>query len=152
MKTIKTLFFFALLIAPFAMNAQSEADVLRKIFSAEKRAITESFLQLTGSDANAFWELYDEYEKERKVLADKRIQLIKDYADQLDGLTNDQASDLVSRSFSGRAASMKLQKKYFKKISKAVDAKTATSWLQLEEYIRTAVNYDLYDAIPFVGE
>ena len=140
------------MVAPFAMNAQSEADVLRKIFSAEKRAITESFLQLTGTDANAFWELYDEYEAERKSLSDKRIQLIKDYADQYDGLTNDQASALVDRSFSGRSASLKLQKKYFKKISKAVDSKTATSWLQLEQYIRTAVNYDLYDAIPFVGE
>lgn len=152
MKTIKTLFLFSLLVVPFAMSAQSEADVLRKIFSAEKRAITESFLQLTGSDANAFWELYDEYEAERKSLSDKRIQLIKDYADQYQGLTNEQASDLVTRSFSGRSASMKLQKQYFKKISKAVDAKTATSWLQLEQYIRTAVNYDLYDAIPFVGE
>jgi hypothetical protein len=127
-------------------------DVLRKIFSAEKRAITEDFLRLTGSDANAFWELYDAYEAERKILVDKRIQLISDYAEQYSSLTNDQATELANRSFKLRGDVLKLQKSYFKKISKAVDAKTAASFYQLEQYIRTAVNYDLYDAIPFVGE
>ena len=152
MKTIKTLFILSLIALPYFAGAQSEEDVLRKIFSAEKRALTENFLALTGSDANAFWELYDEYELERKSLADGRIRLIQDYAELYNGLTNDQATALVNRSFDGRSAALKLQKKYFKKISKAVDAKTATSWLQLEQYIRTAVNMDLYDAIPFVGE
>ena len=153
MKNIKAFFILSLLALPFITSAQSsEAEVLRKIFSAEKRAITESFLQLNGTDANTFWALYDEYENERKALADMRIKLIQDYADQYEGLTNDEASGLVARSFKGRDAWLKLQKKYFKKMSKEVDAKTATSFLQLEQYIHTAVNFDLYDAIPFVGE
>lgn len=151
-RTITLLLVIVTASAGSLLAQNSEMDVLRKIFSAEKRAITEDFLRLTGSDANAFWELYDAYEAERKILVDKRIRIITDYAEQYSNLTNDQATDLVSRSFKLRNEVSKLEKKYFAKISKAVDAKTATSFLQLEEYIRTAVNYDLYDAIPFVGE
>ena len=45
-----------------------------------------------------------------------------------------------------------MQKKYFKKISKAIGATKATYFIQLEEYIRTEINYELDDVIPFVGE
>lgn len=153
MKQTITLLLVVLAASISSLTAQSnEMDVMRKLFSAEKRAITEDFLRLTGTDANAFWELYDAYEAERKEIVDKRLNLIEDYAKQYNSLTNDQASELVSRSFKLRADVLSLQKKYFKKMSKAVDAKTATSFYQLEQYIRAAVNYDLYDAIPFVGE
>ena len=153
MKTLKAALLLLLFALPFAGQAQNqEIDILRKIFSAEKRALAEEFLQLTGTDANAFWQLYDEYEAERTMIADKRITLIEDYAKQYEGLTNDQATALAGRSFKIKQARLKLVQKYFKKISKAVDAKTAAAFMQLEEYIHTAVNYDLYDAIPFVGE
>ena len=104
------------------------------------------------TDANAFWDLYNAYETERKEIADRRIALIEDYAEQYNSLTNEQATALVNRSFKIRDERHKLQKKYFKKISKEVDAKTATSFFQLENYIQTAIDFDLYDAIPFVGE
>jgi len=153
MKTLKAALLLVLFALPFAGQAQhSEMDMMRKLFSSEKRALTESFLKLNGTDANAFWEQYDAYEAERKGLADKRIALIEKYAEQYQGLTNDQATTLMNESFKLKGERLNLRKKYFKKISKAVDAKTAASFIQLEEYIATAISFDLYDAIPFVGE
>jgi hypothetical protein len=153
MKTFKAALLLVLFALPFAGQAQhSEMDMMRKLFSSEKRALTENFLKLNGTDANAFWEQYDAYEAERKDLADKRISLIEKYAEQYASLTNEQATDLVNTSFKLKLDRLNLRKKYFKKISKAVDAKTATSFLQLEEYIATAITFDLYDSIPFVGE
>jgi hypothetical protein len=153
MKTLKATLLLVLFALPFISQAQhSEMDMMRKLFSAEKRALAENFLKLNGTDANAFWEQYDAYEAERKGLADKRISLIEKYAEQYASLTNDQATSLVNESFKLKQDRLNLRKKYFKKISKAVDAKTATSFLQLEEYIATAITFDLYDSIPFVGE
>ena len=130
----------------------SEIEYLQKIFSMEKKAMAESFIQLSGSDYNAFWELYDAYEAERKALANRRVDLLKDYADQYNTLTNDQAAALAKRSIGLQKEWTALSTKYHKKISKAVDAKTAASWYQFEQYIHNAVLYDIYDSIPFVGE
>lgn len=153
MKSLKGILLLLVFAMPFAGQAQqSEMDMMRKLFSSEKRALTESFLQLNGSDANAFWEQYDAYEAERKGLADKRIALIEKYAEVYSSITNDQATELVNESFKLKQNRLDLRKKYFKKMSKAVDAKTATGFMQLEEYIETAISFDLYDSIPFVGE
>jgi hypothetical protein len=153
MKTFKAALLLVLFALPFAGQAQhTEMDMMRKLFSSEKRALTESFLQLNGTDANAFWEQYDAYEAERKGLADKRIALIEKYAEQYQGLTNDQATELTNESFKLKGDRLALRKKYFKKISKAVDAKTAAGFIQLEVYIATAITFDLMDSVPFVGE
>ena len=130
MKSLKTTLIVALLALPFITMAQSsEVDVLRKIFSAEKKALTEQFLQLNGSDANAFWDLYNAYETERKELADRRIALIEDYAEEYNTLTNEQATALVNRSFKIRGERHKLQQKYFKKISQSCGCKDRHEFL-----------------------
>ena len=153
MKNLLLTLLLALLTVPASMFGQeTEIDYLRKIFSMEKRAMAESFIQLQGSDYNAFWETYDAFEVERQALADKRVVLIKDYADQYYSMTNEQANQLVQRSIKINKDWMSLLTKYYKKMAKAVDAKTATSWYQFEQYIQTAVTYDLYESIPFVGE
>ena len=153
MKLLKAALLLLVFSLPFASQAQStEMDMMRKLFSAEKRALVENFLKLNGTDANAFWEQYDAYEAERIGQSDKRIALIEKYAEQYSGLTNDQATTLMNESFKLRADREKLRKKYFKKISKAVDAKTAAGFIQLESYIATAITFDLMDSVPFVGE
>jgi len=153
MKSFKALLLLALFALPFAGLAQNtEMDMMRKLFSSEKRALVESFLQLNGTDANAFWEQYEAYEVERKGLADKRIALIERYAEEYAGLTNDQAVELMNESFKLKEQRLSLRKKYFKKITKAVDGKTAAGFIQIEAYVATAITFDLMDAIPFVGE
>ena len=115
MKTLKSLVVLTAIIIPFmGMTQNSEMDLMRKIFSSEKKALVESFLQLTGSDANIFWDHYNAYETERKALSDKRIALIEDYAEMYNTLTNEQATDLMNRSFKLRGERMKLQQRYFK--------------------------------------
>jgi len=153
MKKLLIIAIAAIFCFPFSGQSQDEEmGYLRKIFSMEKRAMAESFIQLSGSDYNAFWELYDQYETERKALGNRRVDLLTDYADQYNTLTNDQAASLTKRSIQMQKDWVNLLCKYQKKISKAVDAKTATSWYQFEQYINTAVQYDIYDNIPFVGE
>ena len=56
------------------------------------------------------------------------------------------------RALTNRANNEKLLKKYYKKVKKVTDAKTATQFIQLEAYLGTAIQYALLESIPFVGE
>ncbi len=74
------------------------------------------------------------------------------FSDHRSKMSDETAKEIANEFFSIRNADSKLQKAYFKKISKAIGVAKATSFIQLEEYIRTAINYELNDVIPFVGE
>ena len=142
-----TLFCFGTLVA----QAQ-EAGLIRELFNMEKKALVKEFLDLSDAEAAKFWPLYEEFEAARREIADRRISNLKNYAAQYADLTDTQADALVKSSLKNMKASDKLKAKYYKKIKKALSAKKATSWLQLEEYIQTALRMDLLDNIPFVGE
>ncbi len=142
-----SLFCFGALVA----QAQ-EANLIRELFNMEKKAVVEDFLDLSDAEAARFWPLYEDYEAARREIANSRIDNLKQYAQQYADLTDAQADALMQSALKNMKASDKLKAKYYKKIRKTLSAKKATSWLQLEEYIQTALRMDLLDNIPFVGE
>lgn len=50
-------------------------------------------MQLSSTQSDAFWKVYDEYEVERKVLGQTKIQLIDSYAKQFEKLTDETATN-----------------------------------------------------------
>ena len=136
----------------FSLQAQNEGNLIRELFNQEKKAVVDNFLNLSDADAAKFWPIYQAYEAERRAISDSRIQLLKDYANQYSTLTDDQADKLMTAALKNVQNTDKLKAKYYKKAKKALSARQATSWIQLEDYIQTAVRMDLLDNIPFVGE
>jgi hypothetical protein len=109
-------------------------------------------MSLNEAEAAKFWPVYDEYSEKRKVLADDRIQILKSYADQYAGMTDDQSKALGKRYFKNESSILKLQQKYYNKISKSVSPLKAMQFMQAEIYIQTTLRSELQDAIPFIGE
>ena len=142
------------LVAPvvYAQDYNSEIEFFQSAYGLEKKSIVENFMSLSGESATAFWTAYNEYEAERQSLGKTRLAVLKDYAEQYESITNDQADDLMLRALANRASREKLLKKYYKKIKKVTDAKTATQFIQLETYLGAAIQYALLESIPFVGE
>jgi hypothetical protein len=96
--------------------------------------------------------LYDEYSEKRKLLADDRISILNDYANQYVGLTDDQVKTLGSRYIKNEKAILKLQEKYYNKISKAVSPLKSMQFMQAEAYLQTTIRSAIQDEIPFIGE
>jgi hypothetical protein len=138
----------------FGAMAQSsdELAMLRDMFGKEKKEIINEFLKLPSADSTKFWPLYDEYSAKRKSLGDGRISIIKDYAAQYTTLTNEQAKKLGDRLFKNEADIIKLQQKYYNKMSKAVSPLKATQFMQTEIYLQTQLRAVIQDEIPFIGE
>lgn len=42
--------------------------------------------------------------------------------------------------------------KYYGKMKKDLGAKTAAHFLQLDDYIQTAIKFEILDELPFIGE
>src|SRR5277367_3443104 len=71
---------------------------LRQEAGKDRRMIVKANMLLTESEAKTFWPLYDDYRADRDKIADKKVQLIKDFVDKRDGMSQDDAESQTKRS------------------------------------------------------
>lgn len=135
-----------------AQSLNDELSYIRNVFGKEKKDLVRQFMSLNDEESAKFWPIYEEYTAKQKSLADDRIATIADYAKQYSGLTNDQAKALAGRIMKNDMAVLKLQQKYFKKISKSLSPLKAVQFMQADQYIQTTIKSAVQDMIPFIGE
>ena len=134
----------------FSQSYTEEIDFYQSILGMEKKQAVTEFLQLEENDP--FWNVYDEYEKERKELGKKRIEILNNYAKNYLTLTDEKASELIDQSISQRKKIDKLIVTYYKKVKKGNGAKVAAQFYQLENYILVAIRMTIMEKVPFIGE
>jgi len=150
-KTIST-FILAIVFASFAFAQQNEFEYIKTQFHADKKTLLMHYMTLTDSQAAKFWPIYNNYEKERGTLADKRFANLKTYSDQYKTMTDDQADVMANNYFDNDAKEIAIEKKYYGQVKKALGAKTAASWLQFEAYMDAAVHFEVLHNVPFLNE
>lgn len=142
----------ALFLASFAytQSAKEEIDLLQAAFGMDKKAIVTEFVKPSADQKDAFWNLYDEYETQRKELGRQRIELLKQYAEQYLTMTSEQAGEWTAQVIELQKKTDNLIATYFVKIKKATDGLVATQFFQIENYILTAIRMQLLQEVPFV--
>lgn len=135
----------------FGQSANENA-LMQSVFSTEKKAIIMQNMNLTEEEADAFWPLFDAYEMERQVIGKRRMALLNSYGEKFQNLTDEDALAMSKEMNTIKKNELKLQNKYFKKISKATSPKIALRFSQVDSYIHTAIKLSILDAIPFVGD
>lgn len=136
----------------FSQTDKEDLDIIRAVFSKEKKMLVQEYMNLQDDQANAFWPVYDQYETKRKELATERFKIISDYAKNYEQLTDEQADNLAKRSLNNEQSFIGLQKSFIKKFSKAVGAKNAAKFLQLENYLHVVIRKEIMEDIPYIGE
>jgi hypothetical protein len=109
-------------------------------------------MALTGTQATEFTKVYEAYEVERKKLGKEKIEIINQYATDYTALTDEKADVLAKESLKNIVAFEKLHSAYYDKTKKAIGAKNALKFMQLEIYLETEIRSSIQNAIPFVGE
>jgi predicted P-loop ATPase len=135
-----------------AQTTNDETQLIQGMWGMEKRDIIDHYMKLSAEDSKKFWPIYDQYETERKKLGAERLQILREYAAAYEKLTPEQADNLVNRIFVSESNYQKMEKAYYTKIKTAIGAMPAANFLQLEEYLRTAIRFSIQDNIPFVGD
>ena len=152
---MKKLFILAAICLPVIVSAQSnkeDVDFVQSIYGKEKKTIVAEFIKLEGSQKDAFWVLYDEYEGKRKELGKKRVSLLEKYATNYATLDDATTNQIINETIALGAATDKLMATYHKKIAKASGAKAAAQFYQLEAYLLSVIRASIFESIPFIGE
>jgi hypothetical protein len=130
----------------------TDADVqlLRQDLQSAKNQIITDTMSFNEQEAAAFWPVYKEYAAAQHSIADKRLAVITDYARNLDKMNDTNARSLTDRMFTVEEETQALRKEYFPRFERALGAKRAAKFYQVDNRLTLMVNLQLASEIPLI--
>jgi Spy/CpxP family protein refolding chaperone len=152
---------FALLLtlaaaAPMSAQAQAKIDysdltALRNAAKADKKALVTSTLQLTDAEAKKFWPIYDDYQRSRDAADRQRVRAIEGVIATDKPVSDAYASNLAKDLLATDEAELRARRTMQNKLMKAIPAKKAVRYLQLENKLRAVQVYDVAGAMSLIN-
>lgn len=124
--------------------------VLRQDVQASKTDIITRSMGFTDEQSKAFWPLYREYANEQQKIGDQRVSLIKDYAANYDTIDDTQARSYIERAFKYDDDMLQLRRTYAPKFEKAIGAKQAAKFFQVDNRLSLLVNVQIANLLPII--
>lgn len=153
MKKITTFLSVIFLMAvSFFASAQTNDEMFNTVFKQEKRAYFSENMHLKAEEFDKFWTIYGAFETERTKIGSERITLLKTYVEKYQTMSNEDADAFMKKWLAIDKAEDAMRVKYYGKMKKELGAKTAAHFLQLDDYIQTAIKFEILDELPFIGE
>ena len=140
------------LLASPAPAQQGSAELDR--IKAEKKAWIALNMELAPAQAEAFWPVYEGYQKELNQLNTRLVKLVESYAAHYRGntLTDEGARSLSEEALSIEERYVKLRRGYASRLGKVLSARHVARYLQLEDRIYIQVRYELAANLPLIGD
>lgn len=124
-------------------QARTEIQMNRKMLLMNE-------MQLTATETDPFWKLYDQYALDLKKVGDLRVKVITDYAANYDKMTDAVAKQLLDDGLKYQADLLNLRKSYLKKFSKILPATKVARFYQAETKLDAIMSFVLAREIPIM--
>lgn len=145
----------AILTVPSFSGAQSQTPVddsprggATRNVQSDRAEIISYTMDLSPKDAAAFWPIYQEYERERSALYDRRMAVLKEYEEKYLSISDDDAKAMANRMFEYDFQAMEVNRKYFKKLNKVLPTYTVAKFFQVEHRIDLMVEMKATPTLP----
>lgn len=149
----KSLLLVILILSSYFVSAQNSDDYIelaREILKTEKKAAIAGELDLTDAEITPFWELYNEFNNKMSQVQNKRVALIKDFAQNYESMTGEKADEIMKEYFAYQQELLKVKKSYYGKFKRILPKEKAARYFQLENKIQAIVDAELASQIPLI--
>jgi len=140
------------LLSTLALNAQTTNDIIELLKSDvknDRKAIITATMNFTDAESELFWPIYREYEYKLEELADNRIAMLKEFAENYDNITNEKADELMKSAFSFFEDRLSLNKKYYNKFAEELSPTIAAKYMQVENEIQLLIDMSIMAEVPY---
>lgn len=149
-KTI--LIFFVTVASMFAQDLNSYIELLKSDMKTEKKVIISEVMQFTENDSKLFWDLYRDYELEMDKLASKRIEYIKEFAENYPNVSNEKADDIMGKAFNYFEDRLELKSDFYDDVKDKLGAFTSAKYIQLDQQIQLVIDVQVSAALPLLDK
>ena len=128
----------------------SNLEIIHEKLKADKKLIVSNYMELTESEAKRFWPVYDDYQNELQKINERLQSMLQSYAADYrnKSLTDDKAKKLLDEWIAIEQDEVKQRKAFVPRVTKALPAKKAARYLQIENEYRMLIKYDLAATVP----
>ena len=132
--------------------ANNNREIIHEKLKADKKLIVSNYMELTEAEAKRFWPVYDDYQKELQKINERLQSMLQSYAADYrnKSLTDEKAKKLLDEWIGIEQDEVKRRTAFAPKVIKALPAKKAARYLQIENEYRTLIRYDLAGTVPLV--
>ena len=131
-------------------KAADNMELVKEKIRTDKKLFIATNMQLTESEAKAFWPVYEAYQADLAKLRDREIKLIEKFAVNYETMSDDAAKTLLEDSLSIDSDHQKLRQSYLSKIRGVLPDKKVARYYQLESKIDAVLEYEMAKRIPLV--
>jgi len=148
----------SLILAALAQNVDvtatpltdTDIQLLRSNLQMGKNKIIADTMQFNDPESTAFWPVYRDYAHDQAAIADERLKVITDYAKHIDKMDDAKAKDLSQKMFNIEMKGINLQQEYWPRFEKALGAKRAAKFFQVDNRLSLMIDVQLASEIPLI--
>jgi Spy/CpxP family protein refolding chaperone len=137
-----------------AQTSQVESDediqLFRKDVRSLKKQIVAANMDLTDTEAQQFWPIYDRYTSELAAITDTKYKLLQEYAQNYSAMTSDQAESYIKGRAAVEESIMKLRLKYFPVFRQVLSGKATAVFFQMDWRLGLIVDLQLTSQTPLI--
>ena len=157
-KVVSNLVAVALIITFIGFTASALAqdkpadnmEIVKEKIHADKKLFIATNMELTESEAKAFWPVYEAYQTELGKLRDRDSKLIDEFAANFGKMSDDAAKKLLDLSLSIDSGYLKQRQSYVAKFRDVLPDTKVARYYQLENKIEAVLRYEQAKRIPLI--
>ncbi|HTZ32498.1 MAG TPA: hypothetical protein VMH31_08580 [Methylomirabilota bacterium] len=128
--------------------SDQDLQMMRQDLRRQKQKIIAENLPMNEQQAAKFWAIYNRYTSDLKQVNDEKYRLVKDYGEQWQGMTNDQALIYIRRWLEVDAQAHELRLKYVPEVSQVLPGKKVATFFQLDRRLSMMIDLQLSSQMP----
>lgn len=128
----------------------TDIQLLRSDLQGEKNRVIADTMKFTDAESSAFWPLYRDYAQSQQLIGDEILSVLTDYAQHIDAMSDDKAKELAQRLLNLQAKVVHVRQDYWPKFDKALGAKRAAKFYQVDNRLTMMINIQLASQVPLI--
>jgi len=130
------------------LSSQAYLELLRADLRRQKAAVIAAGLELSDRESAPFWRVYRDYEADVARIADGRFALLREFAENYKGMSEEKAAELMQRAFALDGERVRLKERYFPRFAAGTSSRTAARFFQIEGQVEALIYLQLTADLP----
>ena len=149
--TVITLLLWSMALPVLAQDKPATTmQLVREKIQADKKLLVAVNMDLTEKETQAFWPVYESYQKDLGLLNGRMLALIQDFAKNYQAMSDEASKKLVGEYLAIEGDRVTLKQSYLPKLRQALPEKKVARYLQIENKVEAVIRYELAEGIPLV--
>ena len=132
------------------LGLSKDVAMASAITESRRQVIMAANVPLTDAEGAKFWPLYRDYRNDVAKINERVIELIKDYAQHSESLTDAQAKSITNGMLDTKKQRLALMSKYIPKYAKIVGNVKTARVMQIESKLDALVDLGIAQTVPLV--